>query len=74
MVSTKKNFTLYKIKRLCFNMYKLIDNSTGSTCNITEKEIVVFLQSKLSINNAYELNIEEMEEILHYQNYTLERE
>jgi len=55
-------------------MYKLIDNSTGSTCNITEKEIVVFLQSKLSINNAYELNIEEMEEILHYQNYTLERE
>lgn len=54
-------------------MLKITDKYEGTVHEINEEQIVVFLENELEIEKANELSIEEIEDQLHYQGYSLER-
>lgn len=53
-------------------MYCLIDRESGTKHNMSEKQIVEFLKNEIKIENADDLEIEEISEILHFQGYDLQ--
>lgn len=55
-------------------MYNLIDKGDGSIHKMNENEIRLFLKEVLEIDDAFKMDLTEVEQILHFQNYTMERE
>jgi len=54
-------------------MYKLIDKINGYVHQMSEDHIKEYIQESLGIDNVGNMDIEEMQEILHAHNYSLER-
>lgn len=54
-------------------MYKLVDAVDGTSHEMNESQIKNYLKNELDIAEADNLEIEEIENILHFQGFTLER-